>query len=234
MRIAVVEDEQAEQERLLAYLERFQKEEPSIPLETVAYQAPQEFRAAYDGNFDLLFLDIYMPHMSGMELARQIRSSDPDVLIVFITNLQQYAIEGYSVDAMDFAVKPLKYGRLVSILKKAAKRVEAAGRKIFLGGAGNLRGVLLSDLLYVEVMQHTLLYHLKGETVKVHGSLKQAEQELGRAQGFVKCNSCYLVNLAHVEAVDGNFVTVGGDRLLVSARRRSELLRSVAEYRGGR
>ncbi len=57
---------------------------------------------------------------------------------------------------------------------------------------------------------------------------------MGREQGFVKCNSCYLVNLAHVEAVDGNFVTVGGDRLLVSARRRSELLRSVAEYRGGR
>ncbi len=160
MKIAVVEDEKSERERLLAYLERFQKEEPSISLETVAYQDPQEFLAAYDGSFDLLFLDIYMPHMSGMELARQIRKSDPDVLIVFITNLQQYAIEGYSVDAMDFAVKPLKYGRLASILKKAAKRVESAGRKIFLGGAGNLRGVLLSDLLYVEVMQHTLLYHL--------------------------------------------------------------------------
>lgn len=233
MKIAIVEDEKAEQERLLAYLDRFRKEE-AIELETVAYQDPEDFLTAYDGSFDLLFLDICMPHMSGMDLARQIRKTDPQVLLVFITNLQQFAIEGYSVDAMDFAVKPLKYGRLASILKKAAKRLDSAGRKIFLSASGALRSLLLSDILYVEVMQHTLLYHLKGEAVKVYGSLKQAERELGREQGFVKCNSCYLVNLAHVEAVDGSFVTVGGDRLLISARRRSELLRSVAEYRGGR
>ena len=233
MRIAIVEDEQAEAQRLLAHLERFSREEPSISLETEVFQDPLTFLSGYDGRFDLLLLDIYMPHMTGMELARQIRKADSGVFIVFITNLQQYAIEGYSVDAMDFAVKPVKYGRLASILKKAAKRLESSAQKIFLGGAGSLRGVLLSDILYVEVVQHTLLYHLKGETVKVYGSLKQAESELGREQGFVKCNSCYLVNLAHIQAVDGNFVTVGGDKLLISARRRSELLRSVAAY-GGR
>ncbi len=234
MRIAIVEDEPAESQRLLAHLERFSKEEPSLSLEAEVFQDPLAFLSGYDGRFDLLLLDIHMPHMTGMELARQVRKTSPNVLIVFITNLQQYAIEGYSVDAMDFAVKPVKYGRLASILKKAARRLESSGRKIFLGGAGSLRSVLLSDILYVEVVQHTLLYHLRDETVKVYGSLKQAESELGREQGFVKCNSCYLVNLAHIQAVDGNFVTVGGDRLLISARRRSELLRSVAEYRGGR
>ncbi len=232
MRIAVVEDEEQEAGRILSYLECFAQETPSVPLEVVYYKDAPSFLGAFSRQFDLLLLDIQMPHMSGMELARQVRRTDIRVLIVFITNLQQYALEGYSVEAMDFAVKPVKYPRLASILHKAAKHLESAERGLLLGSGGNLRSVLLSDILYVEVIQHTLLYHLTGETVKVYGSLKQAEQELGREQGFVKCNNCYLINLAHVQAVDGNFVTVGRDRLLISARRRSELLKSIAAYRG--
>ncbi len=232
MRIAIVEDEAAEAARLLAHLEQFGREEPSLSLDVLSFPDAPSFLAASEGGFDLLFLDIDMPGMNGLELARQVRETDGEVMIVFITNLQQYAIEGYSVEAMDFAVKPVKYPRLASILRKADKRLRSAGKKIFLSAAGSLRGVLLSDILYVEVRQHTLLYHLTGETVKVYGSLKQAELELGREQGFVKCNSCYLINLSHVKAVDGSFVTVGEDRLLISARRKSELLKSIAAYRG--
>lgn len=87
------------------------------------------------------------------------------------------------------------------------------------------------DVRYVEVMKHTLIYHTTTGDLTVYGSLKNAESALPAVR-FVRCNSCYLVNLRYVKRVTGFTALVGGDELAISHSRRRDFLRALGEYIG--
>ena len=120
MRIAVVEDEQNERDTLKGHLEKYDggRGEIQVSVFTTGF----EFIENYRSQFDLVFMDIEMPHLDGMSAAEKLREIDPFVMLVFVTNLKQYAIKGYSVQAIDFLVKPVSYYAL-SILMNKAKRI---------------------------------------------------------------------------------------------------------------
>ena len=118
-------------------------------------------------------MDIEMPHMDGMEAAHRLREIDEEVCLIFVTNLAQYAIEGYEVRAMDFLVKPVEYDNFSLKLQKAlAGRSRMQKKEIVLSSGSGIRRLRLDELYYVEVMDHNLIYHTAGGDFSERGSIK--------------------------------------------------------------
>ena len=108
IRIGIVDDEKQERDQLKQALARFGAEN-GTELNVQEFDCAAVYLAAQDRDFDILYLDIDMPQMSGMELAEKIRETDQDVILIFCTNLQQFALNGYSVGALGFIVKPKQW-----------------------------------------------------------------------------------------------------------------------------
>lgn len=233
MNIAIVEDENAAAALLTEYLQRY-GEEMGETFEIIRYPDAQAFLEPYDHAHQIVFMDIQMPGMDGMEASRRLREIDPHVVLIFVTNLAQYAIYGYEVGALDFILKPVNYFSLKLKIGKAVAAAKARLNTQFVvrNDEGNWY-LKASEIYYVEVMKHDLLYHTTKGKIETAGSLKQEEKRLGDL-GFFRCNYCYLVNLHYVSSVRGNMVTVGGNALEVSRNRKKDFLKRLSEFYGER
>ena len=158
---------------------------------------------------------------------------DPDVVLVFVTNMAQYAIRGYEVDALDFVLKPVSYYQFSTKLERALQRIQRRrGGQIALQVGGGVQLLNTDDILYLETRDRLLHYHTAADTWSVRGSLQKAEKELAPYH-FARCNQCYLVNLRHVTGVQNDFVQIGKEQLEISRRQRVAFLAAVAAYVGG-
>lgn len=232
LRAAVVEDDEHSRSRIVSCLRRFGQEH-GVAVQVTEFADGEALLQGFRPEFDVLFLDIEMPRLDGMSAARQIRERDEQVTIIFITNMAQYAIHGYEVGALDFLLKPLSYDalemRLIKLLKLVQARQESG---ILLSLGSDLRRLRVSELLYVELVGHDLVYHLRDESISLRGSMREAEEQL-RGKPFFKCNSCYLVNLDHVRAVSDGMAVVGGDRLQISRARKKAFMEALAAHLAG-
>ena len=232
MNIALVEDDAATREKTAGYCRRFQKE-TNEQIRIREFSDGKELVDHYDPSIDLIFLDIEMKEMNGMEAAEAIRKKDRNVMIVFLTNMGGYAIRGYSVQATDYILKPLSYPVFCCKMKEWLKRVEQhRGETVVITNGEELFRISTDRLFYVEVSSHRLIYHTDGEDISFWGSLKSAE-ELLQGKGFARCNSCYLVNLRYVQKISGNQVYVGNTPLQISRPRKKTFMEAVARYMGG-
>lgn len=232
VRIAVVEDSIADWTTLSDHLDRYGKTK-SEKFSISRFPDGMDFISNYKVDFDIILMDIDMPHMNGLDTARRLRQVDEGVALIFITNLAQYAINGYEVRALDFIVKPVEYRELEYKLNRALLYCRRHGEDaLTLESAGVARRVPLRTIYYVEVYNHSLIYHTASGNIRVHGQLKdlEADSRFGR---FAKCNSCYLVNCEQVAQVHQDHVLVGGDRLPISRRRKKAFMSRLAEVLGG-
>ena len=232
-RAIIVEDEPAEAQRLQSLLMRYGKEN-GASFDVKTYTSALTFLADYNKTADIVFMDIELPDVNGMEICRRLRKQDTEVVIVFVTNMAQFAVQGYEVEAQDFIVKPAQYGEFSLKLKKALNRIEnKKDQYIVLSCSGTLRRLSVKELYYVEVVEHLVIYHTEGGNIEVTGSLKGAEQLL-EGRGFLLCNNCYLVNLRFVrEMRDGDAVLANGEALRVSRNKRKAFLQALADFYGG-
>ena len=231
-RIAVVEDNDAVRQELCGFITQYAVES-GRRLDVTAFSDGAQIVEPYTGGYDIIFLDIEMPTLGGMPAAERIRQADPDVVLVFVTNMAQYAIRGYEVDALDFVLKPVNYYQFSTKLDRALRRIQRRrGGQIALQTGGGVQLLDTDDILYLETRDRLLHYHTAAGLWSVRGSLQKAEKDLA-AYHFARCNQCYLVNLRHVKGVQDDFVQVGGERLEISRRQRAAFLAAVAAYVGG-
>ena len=231
MNIAIVEDDAVTREETAEYCRRFQAE-TNAKLLIREFSDGRELVDNYDSSFDLIFLDIEMNYLNGLEAAEIIRKKDKNVMIVFLTNMGGYAIRGYSVQATDYILKPLSYPVFRCKMKEWIKRVEQyQGETVVIANGEELYRISTDHLYYVEVNSHRLIYHTDQGELSFWGSLKSAEQLL-QGKGFAKCNSCYLVNLRYVQSISGNQVVVGSTPLQISRPRKKAFLEAVTQFIG--
>lgn len=231
-RIAIVEDDRYQAGKLKDYLEQYSAEEGQEFEISVFYDGAQILEN-YVPKYDLILLDIQMPKVNGMDAAEKIREVDENVVLMFITNMAQYAIHGYSVGALDFVMKPITYYTFSMKVKRALKRVQKKELpSILLNLSDGVKKLQVRQIYYLEVQNHMLHYYTDEGEIVVRGTLQSAEKALPEAV-FAKCNHWYLVNLMHVTEVRKNTAVTGPYELEISRRNRAGFLKALTEFMGG-
>ncbi len=230
--LAIVEDEQECIDEIVGYIHRYEEENLCEFLISVFHDG-SELLKNYEPRYDLILMDIEMPKVSGMEAALKIRETDENVVIVFITNMAKYAVEGYSVGALDFMVKPITYYTFQLRLKRAVSRAEKQHNdEILLTLRDRVVRIGVRQIYYVEIQNRQLHYHTDDGEYLLGGTMREAEAQL-LPYHFAKCNHWYMVNLMHVQEVRKDVVIVGGHRLEISRRARNDFMRALTDYMGG-
>ena len=155
---------------------------------------------------------------------------DDEVVIIFITETPQFVMRGYTVDALDYVLKPLSYFAFSQRIQRALERMKRRAKYYLpVMYRGGMRKLDASQVTYIEVQDHDLIYHTASECLESKGSLSELERALGE-RNFFRCNKCYLVNLEHVDSVDSTSIQVGGDQIQVSRARKKALLDALNDY----
>ena len=224
--IAVVDDDAEARELLGGYITRFSGER-GTDAQITGFTDAAELLHHYKPDYDIIFHDIEMAQVDGIKAAQVIRETDPSTVIIFVTNMAQLAIKGYEVEALDFVVKPVDYFSFDMVMRKALQRISRRKTQtIRLVTRDAMQVVPIERIDYVEVQDHYVTYHTADGDHTVKGTLGQAEQTLA-AGNFMRCNRWYLVNIDNITAIDGNTITVGGNRIEVSRSKKQEILRAV-------
>lgn len=230
VRIAIVEDNDKYAEKLRAYLKRFGEERNEL-LQVISFSDGEDIVTNYKGNYDIILMDIKMTFMDGMKAAEKIREMDKAVVIIFITNMPQYAMQGYAVEALDYVLKPISYFALSQRLDRALERMEQRKKKEYLAISvkGGMRRLDLSKVKYFEVFDHRLFIHMTDEDIETKGSIREVENAI-QSGHFFRCNKCYLINLEYVDSVQNNDICIGSDVVQVSRAKKKEFMDMMNNY----
>lgn len=234
LRIAIVEDNPADQMLLLDYLDRyFREEKTDHPYHTSVFDSAVAFLGNYRAVYDMVFLDIQMPYLNGMDAAEKLRQIDSEIPIIFVTNMAQYAVRGYDVNALGFILKPMSYYDFLLRMQKTMNVLKARqGREVTLATKQGVTRISTNDLYYVEVTGHLLHYHSKSGIITVSGSIRDAEEKL-RSSEFLRCNNCYLVNPRAIQNVKGHTITLTNqEQVLISHPRRKAFMSQLNAWLG--
>lgn len=229
IRVAIVEDDKNYADVLKKYISRYE-EESGQRFQIYLFQDGEDIVENYKGVYDIILMDIEMQFMNGMTAAEEIRKMDSQVVIIFITNMPQYAMKGYAVEALDYVLKPINYFAFSQRIDRAINRMSHRhNRHLSISYKGKVQKIELSSLYYVEVQDHNLYYHTKDGTFSQRGTMKEVEAALEN-EPFFRCNKCYLINLEYVNGFEGSNVVVGEDEVQVSRARKKELLDALNDY----
>jgi DNA-binding LytR/AlgR family response regulator len=235
IRCLIVDDEELARNLLQNFIER-------LPHLEVAGQCkdPLEAMAMLQNNkIDLVFLDIQMPGLTGVEFLRSMKITP---LVIFTTAYPEYALEGYSLDVVDYLLKPFSFERFVQAVNKATARLQAkhpveapaanapvqepAKDYILVKADYKLHRIKLDDIQYIESMREYVAYHTPNGRLLSLQSLKSLEEELP-ADRFIRIHKSYIVPIDKIEALEGNMVHIGKAKLPVGASYREGLMERV-------
>lgn len=231
--IAVVEDDKNEASMLLDCLERYKQEKESdYAVEYFGSAVSFLEKASF---FDLVFMDIMMPHMTGMEAAVCMRKSNSRTLLIFITHTAQFAIRGYEVDALDYVMKPVSYERVTMKLGKALRILQASkGIMLSINDLSGTVYISSDEVYYIDVRGHKRTFHTQKGDYCDYGSLTDIEAQL-KTYNFMRCNACFLLNPNYIHKINGYIVKMAnGDELKISQPKRKAFVDNYTNYLGQR
>ena len=232
LKLAIAEDDPKCAGDLRSFVEQYCREH-GLELQLQVFPDGLELVEEYRPVWDVLLLDIEMPHLDGMEAAQRIRAADPAVLIIFITYMGKYAIRGYEVSALDFVLKPVNYSKLAMRLRHVEEIIRRREERFLLVPEnGELFRVLRADTRYRGVANRHIYVHTAGRVYVTNGTLSKLEQTL-TGQPFARCSHSHLVNLRHVSCVQRDTVLVEGEAAPLSRSKQKGFLQALSDYMGG-
>lgn len=223
--VSIVEDEKQYSDTLIGYLEKISRETKDTFV-MKCFVSGYDFLENRSGCYDIIFLDIGRAGRNGRQLAKEIRKGDNKCKLIFITALQQYAIEGYSVQASDYRIKPVRYNefKLKRTRLLLQRNLEKGNNMVLLKTDAGLIRFDQSEIIYCETLSHKIIVHtIKGD-YETYSSRKSFEKTLTESY-LVRCNSCYIVNLNKVEKIEKSIAYLSnGIELAISRPRLSRTL----------
>lgn len=171
--------------------------------EVICYGCGADLLAAQE-TFDLIFLDIQMDGLNGIQTAKKIRSMDENVLIVFITGIKEYVFDAFDVTAFHYLLKPVQIEKLQEVLHKAERKItgekHCKKRQLLIKTREKSLTIDTDDILFLENALRKIVIHTKTESILVYGTMSEFEQKVG--SGFYRSHRGYLVNMAHIAEYD--------------------------------
>lgn len=223
--IAIVENQEEDRNVIESYIKKYQMNSSDYDFNITYFQSGILFVDKYKSNFDIVFMDIDMPQMDGLETAKKIREVDSKVLIIFITNLAQMAIKGYSVNAFDFVPKPVSYYEFSTMLTRALNKNSFDRKTVKIDAL---------SIVYAEVINHSLIFYTQeGEEINTWDSLSNVYKQV-KDLGFAKVNNSQIVNLRSVLLIDGFDITLKNFKhLFLSRKEKKEFYSTFVSFTTG-
>lgn len=181
-------------------------------------------------NYDLIFLDIQMPGLDGVGLAKRLRGQKFDGDLIFVTVLQEHMPDAFEVEAADYLCKPVDEGRL----KRALKRVlmhfhEKAESSLFIGTANWYKSVKIHDIYYCEVINRKIYLHTKNGLIDYYGKIKDVEKQT--EPRLIRCHRSFLINPDYLkEYVNGEITLENGEQIPVSKKYHQGFVERMMKY----
>ncbi|MBS1501147.1 MAG: response regulator transcription factor [Bacteroidetes bacterium] len=221
----ITDDEPFARKGLQGYIEKI----GFFDLKGVCEDALQLSDMLQKENVDLLFLDIQMPHITGVEFLRALRNPPK---VIFTTAYSQYAIDGFELDVMDYLLKPIPYDRFLKAALKAkdyfALREKPASSVpyIFVKANGKLEKIAFADILFVEAMENYVAIYQENKKIITHSTIKALLEKLPQKQ-FIQTHKSYIVAIDKVGTIEGNILHIGDYKVPMSKYLREEVLGQI-------
>ena len=219
MDIAVVDDEKAIREHICGLVE---EQQPESRIE--AYATGGELLAS-GKRFDIVFLDIQMEGMNGIEAARGLRERREDTVLVFVTGIKDYVFDAFDLYAFQYLLKPIDEDKFAEVLERAVREAaKKKERRVLFIKSRNLT-LDQSEILYIESRAKKVEIHTVRQTIEIYAAMDELEGQLG--DGFYRCHRAYIVNMDCITEYDSESITLtNGDRVYLTKKKYGEFVKA--------
>lgn len=216
--LAIVDDESIQIDSMNSLISQ-SAEELGLTVKISRYSSGEAFLFDLEENLDLdiVFLDIEMKQINGLDTAKKIRETDQNVTIVFATAFAEYAVQGYEVQALDYLLKPIEVNKVKKVLTRHMGKVPLEKEIITVEVFGDLIKVDLKEICFIEVIKRECHIHLENDVLVIHTTLKELSDQLTEA--FIQTHRSYLVNLEHVNRLIKTDVELSNGKIVPVSRR---------------
>lgn len=233
IRCIVIDDEPLARKGLKEYI----NDVPFLFFEGAYDSALTALQQWKDGAADLLFLDIQMPKLTGLELLKTLRSSPP---VILTTAYPEFALDGFELNALDYLVKPISFDRFLKAAQKAKDYYELrqatdgeSGREnefFYVKVDNKLVKLLFDDILFVEALQNYVAIHTRQKKYITYLTFKSIEEYLPPT-GFVKTHKSYIVSQSKIDTIEGNDIRIGEHQIPISRATKEDVLEKLLKGR---
>ena len=233
IKIAICDDEELFIKELKSCINRYMSETDK-EIRIFEYHDGKELLQDYKTDLDLIFMDIKMEKLNGLKTAEEIRKIDNTVGIIFLTSLSQYVWKGYEYGAVNYLLKPIKYGRLKMELDRFFSRYKGKDDPYitFSNDNGKFK-ILYRDIKYIETYNHNVMIHYDEQGQVLYMNMKKISALFEEQPQFCRCHASYIVNLSFVKSIEGlNVILTTGEKIPISQPKRKEFMEKMTNYWG--
>ncbi len=224
MRCLIVDDESVAIEGIIDYI----KELEFLEVDCTCSSAIEATEIVKKKEIDLMFLDINMPHLTGMAFLETLTKAP---LTIITTAYSEYALDGYKLNVVDYLLKPFDFQRFFQAVTKARdifefRNVEKIPESLYIRQDDSFFRIEWKDILYVEAMQNYLKLHTKERVLVIHQTMASLEEKLPK-DAFFRIHRSYLVNISRIESIMGNCLFINRESLPIAQRKKEDLMNTV-------
>ena len=230
MQIAICDDEKNIRELIANKIIK------QYPDTNISFYSSGEELLLSSNPIDILFLDIQMQGKNGMETARELRKKDKNVIIIFVTAVEEYVFQAFDVGAFHYIVKPIEDEKFTDVLhraieennaKKPANQVQKEKYLMINNGGVHIK-VTIDDIVYAEVFNRKVVIHKMNETIEYYGKMSDLESVAG--DGFFRPHRAYLINFKYVEKYDATTIYLEKGTALMAKQKYPEFVKNYMKY----
>ena len=230
MNVCIVDDSVEIIAAIKKNLERYEKEN-NVEFNIETFNDGYYFLDNYNIRYYFILMDIIMPKIDGIKAAAKLREIDKLTPLIFITNMGQYAVNGYEYDAVSFILKPIHYDTFKLAIDKAIKKSELLKQKnlMFFQTKNGLIRVLVDEIIFADVVGHTLTLHTKQGNYVIKDNLTSLPKKLEKFY-FIQCNVCYLLNPRYITKTTKDCFYIDDLSFPISRLRKKENMETLLKY----